>query len=98
MNSSDQEKRRVYMMWQNSNSDSLTDDDVLVIISNLYDRGMAEIWFIGMGWPEGYQYCKSTSYLIHAFIPGWRKDHFRAVWFACKFLQDAQRERWDRQE
>jgi hypothetical protein len=59
--------------------------NIVEIIQNLYKKGLAEAWFIGMEWPEGYHYCQDIEYLKSNAEILYEK-HFRSVWFACRFL------------
>lgn len=64
----------------------LWEKQVLEIINNLYDKGLAEAWFIGMGWVEGYHYCSNPAYL-KANAEAIFRRHYAAVWFACRLLE-----------
>lgn len=79
-------KKTAKSIYKNGNADDLTIDNICEIVSNLYNKGLAEAWFIGMEWPEGYHYCKNPAFLRSSFAPTAMKNHFRAVWFACGFL------------
>lgn len=43
--------------------DKLTPKEIVKIINNLYDKGLAQAWFYGLAWPEGYVYCANPLYL-----------------------------------
>lgn len=64
----------------------LTITNVIEIVNNLYKLRLAEAWFIGMEWPEGYNYCSNGGYLKATAAPMLLNRHTRAVWFACRFL------------
>lgn len=78
-------KKTAKQIWLNGKPEDLTDENVLAIIKNLYRKGLAEAWFIGMGWPEGFHYCQNFEY-VKTFCLVWKERHLRAVWFACRFL------------
>jgi hypothetical protein len=73
-------------VFKNKPGTFLTVDHVIEIVSNLYSKKLAKVWFIGMGWPEGYNYCMDSDYLELTGAPSLLKNNFRAVWFACEFL------------
>lgn len=63
---------------------------IVEIINGLYKRSgdVAHAWFIGCGWPEGFEYCKNQEYLKNTFARNIIESYkmHRAVWFACRFL------------
>jgi hypothetical protein len=52
----------------------------------LYDLKIAEPFFIGMGWIEGYTYCSNPEFLRKSYAPTALKTHRRQIWFACKYM------------
>ena len=73
-------------IWKSGKSDDITPMHVEHIINNLYLKGIAEVFFIGMGWPEGYTYCANPEYLRKTFAPTAMEKFRRQIWFACRFL------------
>lgn len=83
MNTSKSDAKWVYL---NGNQNDLTIQHVIEITENLYAKGVAEAWFIGMEWVEGFNYCQDRVYLEKTAAPSLLKNHWRALWFACRFL------------
>lgn len=84
-------RKQVYNIFHVKGSYSdLTLDDKVYIIQNLYNLNLAEAYFIGMGWPEGYQYCSNPEYLKLTGIPALEKMEpggtCRKIWFAIRFV------------
>lgn len=77
-------KHNAKWVYRHGKSQDFTDDNIIEIVQNLYAKGLAEAWFIGMGWPEGYHYCQNLDYLRNTFCHMERQT--RAIWFACTFL------------
>jgi len=79
-------KKSAKQIYKNGSNDQMTTDHVIEIVNNLYNKKIAEVWFIGLGWPEGYTYCQNQNYLRETAAPMLLKNNFRSVWFACRFL------------
>jgi hypothetical protein len=73
-------------VWLNGKPSDLTIKNVVEIVTNLYRKNLAEAWFIGTGWVEGFRYCQDFVYLEQTGAGGLLKNSTRAVWFACTFL------------
>jgi len=54
------------------------------VVKNLYDKNLAEAFFIGMGWVEGYNYCRDETYFRGNFQNFGNKIY--SFWFASRFL------------
>ena len=81
-------KKTAKQVWDTGlkHGETLTEDQVYDIVVNLYKKNLAEAWFYGMGWPEGFVYCREDGFLRKTAIPNFLEHNFRAVWFACRFL------------
>ena len=65
--------------------DKFLERDGIEVINKLYEKKLAEAWFIGMGWPEGFTYCKNPVYLKETGIKAIMTHNFRAI-FHAQFL------------
>jgi hypothetical protein len=78
--------KTVKQVWEKGRPEDLTPSQVVEIIQNLYDLKIAEPFFIGMGWIEGYKYCSNPEFLRKSYAPTALKTHRRQIWFACKYI------------
>lgn len=72
-------------VWEHSQD--LAVNHAVEIINKLYANGKAETWFIGTGWPEGYNYCQNQNYLQLTGAPALLKHNKRALWFAITLIK-----------
>lgn len=71
-------------IWLTGKYSQLTENHICYIVKCLYSLKLAEIWFIGMGWPEGFNYCRDDEYLKE-----WAKTKTgkinREIWFVIPY-------------
>ncbi|HNC58610.1 MAG TPA: hypothetical protein PLP33_24495 [Leptospiraceae bacterium] len=86
--------RQVFLTGRPTDFDT---EHIVEIVENLYKLKLAHAFFVGMGWPEGYNYCVNSDYVRLTVFPAiFRKDDYgymdsanwRPYWFACRFLED----------
>lgn len=81
-------RKNAFTIYKSGKYKELDSGHVVEIIQNLYRKGIANIFFIGMGWPEGYHYCSDYDYLNISFAPIALEKYQRQIWFACGFLEE----------
>ena len=79
-------KKSVKEIWKTGKPEDLSNEQIVEIIQNLYDLKLAEAFFIGMGWIEGFHYCSNPAYLRLTFAPIAIEEYRRQIWFACKYF------------
>jgi len=77
--------KTVKQVWEKGKPEDLTPSQVVEIIQNLYDLKVAEPFFIGMGWIEGYHYLQNPK-TLRSYAQTALKTHRRQIWFACKYM------------
>jgi len=73
-------------IWQTGKPEDLSIGNVIVIVKNLYNKNLAEAWFIGAGWVEGFVFCQNHEYLANTAANILRETKLLPLWFACRFL------------
>lgn len=81
-------KRSAKWVYQNGSHKDITSKHLIEILKNLYKKGLAEAFFVGMGWPEGYHYCRKADYVRNMlFLGAFNPDgNWQPYWHACRFL------------
>lgn len=79
-------KKTTKQIYDTGKPEDFTISQIMEIVQNLYAKELAEAWFIGMEWVEGYRYCQNSEFLEKTFAPIAVEKHRRAIWFACRFL------------
>lgn len=74
-------------MKKATNHKNFTKEHIIWTVNELYKRNLAELWFIGCGWPEGHHYCQNAEYLQVTGADVLYKNNWRACWFAYLYLQ-----------
>jgi len=90
-------RRTARQIFLNGTSKDFDAEHIVEIIENLYKTKLAHAFFVGMGWPEGYNYCDNSNYARLTVAEGvlakdengnMNSERWRPYWFACRFFED----------
>jgi len=76
-------------IFESGKFDLLSEKHIVQIVKNLYEKGLADAFFIGMGWPEGIHYCYDQNYVKLTIAPSIlnrTSPKWPSYWFAIRFM------------